>query len=197
MNQAPPSDHKHRLRERLLTSRTAMPSTVRRRADRQICAHLLRLLEERDCVDLAAYVAHRGEPDLMPALHALADAGRRIWLPVVEGRRMHFRRWRPGVEMVANRYGIPEPAQGPQCPPERLELVLTPLVAWSKNGHRLGMGAGYYDRTFRFLLDDPDAGPWLVGVGYAMQQIDSLAADPWDVPLGAVLTERGLEVFRE
>jgi len=110
---------------------------------------------------------------------------------------MRFRRWRPGATMVPNRYGIPEPREGRECDVRRLELVLTPLVAFDGNGTRLGMGAGFYDRTFEFLRADPDAGPWLVGVAYAMQQVDSLPAETWDVPVGGVITERGLRVFRE
>ncbi|PKL94780.1 MAG: 5-formyltetrahydrofolate cyclo-ligase, partial [Gammaproteobacteria bacterium HGW-Gammaproteobacteria-8] len=131
------------------------------------------------------------------ALQVLAEAGRRIWLPVVDGDDMHFHRWQPGVEMRPNRFGIPEPVGSRRCPAERLELVLTPLVAYSSNGNRLGMGAGYYDRAFEFLRRDPAAGPWLVGVAYGLQQVDSLPVEPWDVPLGAVITERGLQVFRE
>ena len=101
------------------------------------------------------------------------------------------------MDMQKNRFGIPEPASGAFCDPVHLEIVLTPLVAFSTNGMRLGMGAGYYDRAFQFLRKDPEAGPWLVGVAYALQQVDSLPADPWDVPLAAILTERGLQVFRE
>lgn len=188
---------KQLLRSQVLETRTALHPHQRRRADRQIASHLLRLLGERDCVDLAAFQPFRGEPDLTPALDVLAEAGRRIWLPVVDGRDMQFRRWQPGAPMVRNRFGIPEPAEGPFRDPARLEIVLTPLVAFSANGMRLGMGAGYYDRAFDFLRRDPEAGPWLVGVAYALQQVDSLPADPWDVPLAAVLTERGLQVFRE
>jgi len=110
---------------------------------------------------------------------------------------MKFRRWQPGMEMTDNRFGIPEPADGLVCDPERLELVLTPLVAFSRNGTRLGMGAGFYDRTFAFACANPAAGPWMVGMGYALQQVDSLPTQSWDVPLGAVITERGLQIFRE
>lgn len=169
----------------------------RRQADRRICVHLLRLLDERDYLDLAAFVPFRGEPDLMSGLVPLAEAGRRIWLPVLDGKSMRFRRWRPGQEMKPNRFGIPEPIEGPECSPERLELVLTPLVAFSTAGTRLGMGAGFYDRTFAFAHANPAAGPWMVGVAYGLQQVDSLPADSWDVPLGGVITERGLQVFRE
>ncbi|MEX0916244.1 MAG: 5-formyltetrahydrofolate cyclo-ligase, partial [Wenzhouxiangellaceae bacterium] len=57
--------------------------------------------------------------------------------------------------------------------------------------------AGYYDRAFHFARANPAAGPWMVGVAYALQQVDSLPAESWDVPLGGVVTERGLQVFKE
>ncbi|MDX1625790.1 MAG: 5-formyltetrahydrofolate cyclo-ligase [Wenzhouxiangellaceae bacterium] len=191
------TNRKAELRSRLIENRSALHPHARRRADGQICTHLLRLLDERDDVDIAAFLAFRGEPDLSPAMQVLHEAGRRIWLPIVEDEEMVFGRWKPGTEMRRNRFGIPEPVDARRIPPERLELVLTPLVAVSATGTRLGMGAGYYDRTFSFLLDQRDAGPWLVGVAYSLQQVDSLPAERWDVPLGGVITERGLQVFRD
>jgi len=190
-------DRKSELRSRLVTERQRLYEHQRQRLDRQICAHLLRLLDERDCVQLAAFVAFNGEPDLMPALEALHHAGRRIFLPVINDNRMHFTRWNPTVRMRPNRFGIPEPVDGQECPPDRLELVLMPLVAYSPTGTRLGMGAGFYDRTFDFCLEHPDTGPMLVGTAYAFQEVDSLPAQSWDVPLGAVVTDRGVKVFRE
>ncbi len=192
-----PDDRKKALRQQVLETRAALHPSEKRRADRQMATHLLRLLQERDCVDLAGFHPFRGEPDLRPALEVLSEAGRRIWMPIVEGSSMRFRRWTPNTPMQPNRYGIPEPTEGPFREPERLEIVLTPLVAYSSSGMRLGMGAGFYDRAFEFLRTDPEAGPWLVGTAYTCQQLDSLPADPWDVPLAAVLTERGLQVFRE
>jgi len=191
------NQRKAELRSRLLEYRGSLHPHQRAQADRRICAHLLRLLEQRDYVDIAAFIAFRGEPDLHAALAAIAEAGRRIWLPCIDGDSMRFCRWRPGAPMTANRFGIPEPSTSSECEAQRLELVLTPLVAFDVNGTRLGMGAGFYDRAFQCLRDDPDAGPWLVGVAYAMQQVDSLPSDPWDVPIGAVITERGTRIFRE
>ena len=63
------------------------------------------------------------------------------------------------MDMAPNRFGIPEPAQGRECDPERLELVLTPLVAFAGNGTRLGMGAGFYDKTFAFARNNPSPAP--------------------------------------
>lgn len=192
-----PQDRKAQLRTRLVAERERLHEHKRRRLDRRICTHLLRFLDERDCLNLAAFYAFRGEPDLLPAFEALHHAGRRIFLPVVRDQRMHFRHWTPASQMETNRFGIPEPAMGVECPPERLELVLMPLVAFSASGTRLGMGAGFYDRTFGFALTQPNAGPMLVGAAYSLQEIDTLPADSWDVPMDAVITDRGLKVFRE
>ncbi len=190
------NDQKAQLRTRLVAERMRLHGHQRRQLDRQICAHLLRLLDQRDDLHLAAFVAFNGEPDLRPALEALHHAGRRIHLPVVNDNRMHFFRWTPNTEMRPNRFGIPEPVDGRECPPERLELVMMPLVAYSPRGTRLGMGAGYYDRTFEFCLEHPESGPMLVGAAYSLQEVDSLPAQSWDVPLEAVITDRGLKVFR-
>ncbi len=190
-------DRKAELRTRLVGKRERLHDHQRRRLDRRICTHLLRFLDERDCLNLAAFHRFRGEPDLMPALEALHHAGRRVFLPVVREKRMRFRHWSPASRMENNRFGIPEPVMGVECPPERLELVLMPLVAFSAAGTRLGMGAGFYDRAFSFALDDPGSGPILVGAAYSLQEIDILPADPWDVPMDAVITDRGLRVFRE
>ncbi|QOC23313.1 5-formyltetrahydrofolate cyclo-ligase [Wenzhouxiangella sp. AB-CW3] len=189
-------ERKSDLRARLVAERQRLTAARRQQLDDQICAHLQRLADRDEGENLAAYIAFNGEPDLMPALEALHHAGRRILLPVVNDQRMHFLRWTPDMAMRPNRFGIPEPVGGPECPPDRLHLVFMPLVAFSPIGTRLGMGAGFYDRTFGFRLDDPDAGPRLVGTAYALQEVDGLPADEWDVPLDAVVTDRGVRRFR-
>ncbi len=188
-------DLKDSLRVQMVADRERLPPARRRQLDRQICSHLLRYLEARDCIHVAAYVGFRGEPDLKPALEALHHAGRRIYLPVVEKREMRFLRWQPGAAMKNNRFGIPEPEAGPECPAERLDLVLMPLVAFSPTGTRLGMGAGFYDRRFAFRLEAPETGPLLVGTAYSLQEVDSLPAQRWDVPLDGVITDRGAREF--
>lgn len=190
-------DQKAELRARLLAERGHLHDHQRRRLDRQICVHLLRFLDERDCVNLAAFHPFRGEPDLMPALEALHHAGRRVFLPVVSEKLMRFCRWAPGCRMEANGFGIPEPVNGQEIAADKLELVVMPLVAFSATGTRLGMGAGYYDRAFEFALKHPDAGPLLLGAAYSLQEVNSLPAQSWDVPLDAVITDRGRRVFRE
>lgn len=196
MTTSDPSDHKAELRRRLLAARGQLDGAQRQRLDRRVCSQVLQFVGERDDLTVAAFVAFKGEPDLMPVLTALHGSGRRVYLPVLDSQALRFRRWRPQQPLVANQFGILEPpAECAEIAPHQLDLVLMPLVAYSPTGVRLGMGAGYYDRTFAFCCDEPEAGPLLVGVAYGLQQVDSLPAERWDVPLHAVITDLGVLAF--
>ncbi len=187
---------KRALRQELQAARQALATAERARLDLQICAHLLRAMEPGPALALAAYHACRGEPDLAPALTALDRAGHRVHLPVLVESALQFRRWTPEARLRANRYGIPEPVDGADCPARDLDCVLMPLVAFSALGGRLGMGGGYYDRSFAFCLQQPIAErPRLIGVAYGLQLVDSLPVERWDVPLDGVVTERGMLWF--
>ncbi len=104
--------------------------------------------------------------------------------------------------MRRNRFNIPEPDIPPaeRLQPQQLHLVLAPLVAFDSTGTRLGMGGGFYDRSFAFLRD-PDYRGWrprLLGLGYEFQRMAvPLARRTWDVPLDAAATEEGLYVFAQ
>ncbi len=89
--------------------------------------------------------------------------------------------------MWRNRFLIPEPVpKYAEVSANRLDLVLMPLVGFDKCGNRLGMGGGFYDRTFACNLLRPK----LVGLAHHLQEVDSLAVDNWDIPLNAVATDR-------
>lgn len=109
-------------------------------------------------------------------------------LPVVcRDGVLRFAPWRPGEPLVPNRFGIPEPDidEDALIDAARMSLVVTPLVAFDAFGHRLGMGGGWYDRSFAFRRTSP-APPYLVGAAFAIQEVEHLSAQPWDVDLDAV-----------
>jgi len=103
--------------------------------------------------------------------------------------RPEFADWTPSQPLRDNRFGIGEPT-GPARALKQLDLLLLPLVGFSDDGGRLGMGGGFYDRTLGALKLEER--PLLLGLAYAAQQVEILPMDPWDVRLDGVLTERGL-----
>ncbi len=112
-------------------------------------------------------------------------------LPVLhEDQRLRFAPWRPGDALVSNRYGIPEPdvAVTSLLDADAMQFVAVPVVGFDAHGQRLGMGGGWYDRTFAFRHDQ-SAPPWLAGVAFSAQRIDALTPQPWDVRMDAICTE--------
>ncbi len=179
-----------RLRQALRTSRRAIPAAARIAAAEALARQLLALpfLPTTGCV--SGYWAMDGEI----ALHAWQlqlPTSLDYCLPVLcEDDRLRFAPWRAGGRLVSNRFGIPEPdvPRSELIDSEAMALVVVPLVGFDANGHRLGMGGGWYDRSFPFRISQP-APPWLVGAGFALQQIEGLPPEPWDVRLDAICTE--------
>ena len=184
---------KRRLRKEFRQRRRNLDPNARQSADRAIHRTLIELVESTACASLSAFVSFDGEPDLGPTLNVLSRRGVRIALPVIvdapETPRLQFCNWDPSMPLARNFFGIDEPGSGDVVPPGDLDLVLLPLVAWDECGHRLGMGAGYYDRALASVVDC--SRPLRVGIAYALQQADRLPADPWDVRLHQVITENG------
>ena len=119
-------------------------------------------------------------------------------LPVLhEDGRLRFGSWKPGAPLVTNRYGIPEPDVDADTllEPEQLALAVLPLVGFDDCGNRLGMGGGWYDRSFAFRQSQC-APPWLVGAAFAIQQLDDVDSQDWDVPLDAVCCEDATHLAR-
>lgn len=150
---------------------------------------------------IGCYLPNDGELDPTPLILQAWRMGKRVYLPVLSSiHRDHllFAPFTPDIALLPNRFGIPEPVSALRhcIPLARLDLVLTPLVAFDTSGNRLGMGGGFYDRTFAFLRRRACwFKPRLVGVAYGFQQVDGLEGRRWDVPLQGVITERGFRAF--
>ncbi len=147
--------------------------------------HLLAVLPPPAGAVVAGFWPLPGEIDIRPLLLALGDRGHCIALPVTpqRGRPLAFGAWRPGEALLPGRFGTMAPAGAEIVP----DVLLVPLLAFDRRGHRLGYGAGYYDRTLASL---PAARA--VGCAFAAQEVAEVPAGPYDVPLGAVATEAGV-----
>jgi len=147
---------------------------------------------------LAAYFAADGEMDPAPLIEHAWSMEKTIYMPVLEpccDKRLWFTPYRRGDRLTDNRFGIPEPLHAcrKRVSPMKLDLVLVPLVAFDDRGNRLGMGGGYYDRSFAFLRRRRLwHRPRLIGLAYEFQRETRLQALPWDIPLNGVATETRL-----
>jgi 5-formyltetrahydrofolate cyclo-ligase len=199
---AAPSSDRSRLRAELRARRRALPSHERAGASRQFARILRRSQLLRPGRRIAVYVAHDCEAD-PSAIVRLARRNRcELYLPAIADyrhRRMEFRRYVRDTRLRPNRYGIGEPERttSPRISVRRLDLVLLPLVAVDARGTRLGTGAGFYDRCLQHLRAGRSwRRPKLIGLGYEFQRVAELAARAWDVPLDALLTEKGLYALK-
>ncbi len=146
---------------------------------------------------VAAYQPNDGELDPTPLMALAWAMGKQVYLPVLSHLRsdhLLFAPYTPGDTLRENRFGIPEPVVSLRhmADLKTLDLVLTPLVAFDGQGNRLGMGGGFYDRSFAFLHRRRHwFKPHLVGMAYDFQRVDHLEHRHWDVPLLGVVTEKG------
>ena len=199
---AEPADADRAARRRLRALRRSMPRAERAAAERAIAARLRRLGCARPGLRVAAYLAMPGEASLADFLATASATRTRLLVPRIASRRrrtLEFVELAPGASLRRGAYGIAEPAGcGRPVRIGNLDVVLVPLVAFDRAGHRLGMGAGYYDRALAARRDRDRAyrRPKLVGIAYACQEVDSIEPRPWDVALDAVVTERELIVPR-
>lgn len=184
------------LRRQLWKSRNALPRAARTAAERRILATLARSPWLRPGRTVAIYVS-RGSEVATDALRALArQRGCRVYLPRLTDYRAGRMALLPdlGRRMRRNRYRIAEPLGSARITAQALAVVLMPLVGFDDSGNRLGNGAGYYDR-FLAIRHGTRGAPVLVGIAFECQRCPGLEPAAHDVPLDAVITERGLQYF--
>jgi 5-formyltetrahydrofolate cyclo-ligase len=170
-------------RERLLALRQGLPTTERRRWGEQIDPTLRALLAERAGI-LGVYWPFRAEFDPRPLVDWAIAAGRAVALPVVVDKKgpLEYRAWRPGEPLVDGVWNIPVPQKREIVTPA---VVLAPLVGFDRACYRLGYGGGYFDRTLAALSPRP----FVIGIGFELQQIQTIYPQPFDVPMDVVVTE--------
>ena len=184
---------RQQLRRDMRRRRRALSPAEQRAASQRFANRLSSSLIFRRARHIGLYLAADGELDPLPALLGADNARRTLYLPVLPKHAdavLHFVRWTPGEALVANRFGIGEPAmRGRRLTPLwRLDLLLLPLVAFDIAGNRLGMGGGFYDRALAALPRQPKR-PHLAGVAHHFQKAETLPLAPWDQPLSEIITD--------
>ncbi len=132
----------------------------------------------------------RSEIDPRPLLHEMCR-DRAVCLPVTTGYApLVFRPWTPGAAMIADSFGVEIPTDETEVEPR---VLVVPLLAFDERGHRLGYGAGHYDRTLAKLRAKGPA--TAIGFAYEAQLADTLPIEATDQPLDVIVTEARIRRF--
>ncbi|MFT4059008.1 MAG: 5-formyltetrahydrofolate cyclo-ligase [Legionella sp.] len=182
---------KKAIRDTMKQIRSKISLSYRATASNQICARIRTLEQYRYAKKIALYFAINNEIDLDGIWSSAPLQGKFCYFPAInqDNLTLSFLPATPATPFKKNRFGIPEPdvSFDLAIPVEELDLILMPLVAFDVRCTRLGMGAGFYDRTFKNKTNCT-----LFGVAYQFQRVDYIQTHPWDIPLDAVITQRAI-----
>ena len=167
------------LRRKLREKRRSVPDPVRRAAERNAASLLGTLSVVLRARRIAVYLSAAGELDLERFIAEVQSRLTLTFAPVIKGDQLRFAPLQHDTSLRTGRFGIPEPA-----------------TRVYNRGTRIGRGAGYYDRHFKFLATRSRwVKPKLIGIGYEFQRVRKLERQAWDIPLWAAVTERGIYHF--
>lgn len=175
---------KAELRRKAMERRDGAHSTE---ASRRLCSRLVSYLDPVDAgAVIAGYLPIRSEVDPRPAMGMFAGKAT-VCVPVVvaAGKPLEFMAWHPHVPLVPGPYGTLHPEEGAPVWPD---ILLVPLLAFDRRGHRLGYGGGFYDRTIA-ALSATGPRPRTIGLAYSAQEVREVPIGPHDAGLDAIVTE--------
>ena len=180
---------RHQLRQQIRKTRANLAALQQQQAEDSITQQALVLIEERNAQHIALYVSFDGEISTDKLIKTLWAQDKCVYLPVLHPfspNHLLFLRYLPDTPMLKNKFGIWEPKLNVQnvLPLDELDILFTPLVAFDKQGNRLGMGGGFYDRTLQHWQKSSFIP---VGLAHQCQQVEQLPTEAWDVPLHQIL----------
>ncbi len=181
------TEKKAELRRDAIARRDALPPDARQAAAEAIAARPFPLAIASGML-VSGFMPLKSEINPLPLMRKLTGEGARLALPVLAGRGqpLTMREWAWGEPLAAGTWGIREPM--PEAPAVEPDILLVPLLAFDRAGHRIGYGAGYYDLTITQLRARKAV--MAVGLAYAAQEVPDVPATPRDARLDLVLTER-------
>lgn len=194
----PATATKSQLRKLLRQRRRDLSAQQQKQASMNLCRLIARLPLFMNSQRIAAYIPNDGEISAQPLIELAWRLGKQVYLPVLHPFRngyLFFMKHQPDQPLALNRFGIPEPLCDcdSRIPAWTLDLVLTPLVGFDEQGNRMGMGGGFYDRTFAFMKSGhTPRRPRLVGVAHDCQKVEVLPSERWDIGMDFIATDRRL-----
>jgi 5-formyltetrahydrofolate cyclo-ligase len=184
---------KAKLRAERLAARNAISEQDRIIKSLEVAEIGSKLIDLTPGIDVSGFFPIRSELDVRPLMERLETKGAKVSVPVVMDKEtIEFRELVAGVPLVSTGFGTFGPGEGARVVDPAVMLV--PLAAFDLAGHRIGYGAGFYDRAIA-RLHDKGLKPRLIGVAFDCQQIDIVPSEDHDIALDAILTESGLRII--
>lgn len=189
------SNDRNSIRQFMRQQRNAISDQQQLEAAKRLSQQILSQPWYQRANNIGVYLANDGEIDpivfttkalyrkkacFLPSLHPLKKG--QLWFGDYQG------------PMTNNKFGIaePDPKRNNMITAKQLDVVFMPLVAFDNQGGRLGMGGGFYDRTFKFLKQSQNQKPKLIGLAHHFQQVHKLPIESWDIPLSTIITDKGI-----
>lgn len=178
---------KNTLRKEFLAKRKALPDNLKIKYSKTICGYIMNMPQFKSAKTIAVYSAIGSEVDLSSLVF---ESDKKVLLPVcMEGNTLVFKTVGDDTTLEKGSFGILEPKENQATtPPDEIDLLLVPGVAFDKTGGRIGYGKGYYDRILPFVSTECET----VGVAYSLQLADKIETEPHDVKVGLIVTEEGI-----
>jgi 5-formyltetrahydrofolate cyclo-ligase len=193
------------IRESIRRQRLEIADEVRQIASQRICRTMAQLHSFQEARKVAGFLAFEGEAEPLELMTLAYQQQKSVYVPIIvaKGEPLKFAPWHPRIPMKRNFFGIEEPdvSEEEWIVADELDFVICPLVAFDQWCHRIGVGAGYYDRTFAFLVGSTSersrssSHPTiLAGFAFEIQHVTRIETAPWDVNLDWVVTEK--QIYR-
>ena len=179
---------KHSLRIALRKKRRSLAPNIHHRFSLSICKQCISSTIFQKSQHIACYLPNDGEVETCTLIKTLWQLGKQCYLPVINAKTkaLHFSLYTNDCAMQKNQYGILEPSNTNTIETKQLDLIIAPLVGFDKENGRLGMGAGFYDRTLAACQTNK---PAFVGLAFNCQATHTLPTEPHDAKLEAIFTE--------
>ncbi|KQV31582.1 5-formyltetrahydrofolate cyclo-ligase [Rhizobium sp. Root1203] len=188
-----PKELKAEMRAERLALRAGIPADTRIEMSLAMAEHAGEAVAFDPGTIVSGFLPIRSEADTRPLMARFQARGARLCVPAILDRQtIVFRELVRGAPLVGTGFGTSGP--GPDAPVLDPEILLVPLSAFDRRGHRIGYGAGHYDRAID-RLKQKGMHPKLIGIAFDCQEVAHVPAEPHDVSLDAILTESGLRFF--
>jgi 5-formyltetrahydrofolate cyclo-ligase len=187
-------ENRNELRKRIRAARRGVAEPTRAQWSSEICQRIAGRNSFQQATKIAGFLAFDGEADPLELMKLALAKQKKVFVPIIvtKAQPLLFAPWDSGTHLQPNRFGIAEPeaAKSDWIPASELDFVITPLVAFDESCNRIGVGGGFYDRSFAFQNENKSSNRVpMVGFAFELQKVRAIDAQPWDVALSEVATE--------